>query len=428
MARKFGGTVKKTDTVLVTSVDLASADVTGVLPVANGGTGSGSYTNGQLLIGNTSGNTLTKATLTAGSGISITNGGGSITIASSGGGLTNWSESAGTYSSKDWKRFYPVSGTNVNVVFSPLGTGSIQAHVPDGTATGGNQRGSKAVDWQINRSIASQVASGDSSTVSGGRGNRATSAYATVIGGALNTASGSGSVCGGYYNTASGPQTGCLSGQYNTAAGSKSTVAGGKYNVANGSYSFIGCGRDNTADGTRSIIVGGRQNRAEGTYSVVLGGYQATARTIYGAVVYASGKFGTRGDAQKGSYVLRGLTTDATPKVLTADAGAASTTNQVVLPNNSAYTFKALVTSHRTDTVSGYTHRASWSVEGVAVRDANAASTLVSATINTIYNTPGWTLAVATDTTNGCVKFTFTGEAAKTIRTVAVVETCEVTS
>jgi hypothetical protein len=60
----------------------------GTLAVANGGTGQTSYTNGQLLIGNTTGNTLTKATLTAGSGISITNGTGSITIAATGGGGT----------------------------------------------------------------------------------------------------------------------------------------------------------------------------------------------------------------------------------------------------------------------------------------------------------------------------------------------------
>jgi hypothetical protein len=64
-------------------VDLTS-EVTGTLPVANGGTGQSSYTNGQLLIGNTSGNTLTKGTLTAGSNISITNGNGSITIAATG--------------------------------------------------------------------------------------------------------------------------------------------------------------------------------------------------------------------------------------------------------------------------------------------------------------------------------------------------------
>jgi hypothetical protein len=56
------------------------------LAVANGGTGQTSYTDGQLLIGNSTGNTLAKATLTAGSGISITNGSGSITIAATGGG------------------------------------------------------------------------------------------------------------------------------------------------------------------------------------------------------------------------------------------------------------------------------------------------------------------------------------------------------
>lgn len=48
--------------------------------VDKGGTGQTSYTNGQLLIGNTTGNTLTKATLTAGTSVDITNGNGSITI------------------------------------------------------------------------------------------------------------------------------------------------------------------------------------------------------------------------------------------------------------------------------------------------------------------------------------------------------------
>lgn len=57
----------------------------GTLDVDNGGTGQTTYTDGQLLIGNSTGNTLTKATLTAGTGISITNGAGSITIASSSG-------------------------------------------------------------------------------------------------------------------------------------------------------------------------------------------------------------------------------------------------------------------------------------------------------------------------------------------------------
>jgi hypothetical protein len=63
-----------------------STGVTGTLPVANGGTGQTTFTDGQLLIGNSTGNTLTKATLTAGSGVSVTNGNGVITIATTSSG------------------------------------------------------------------------------------------------------------------------------------------------------------------------------------------------------------------------------------------------------------------------------------------------------------------------------------------------------
>ena len=57
-----------------------ASNVTGTVAVANGGTGQTTYTDGQLLIGNTTGNTLAKATLTPGTGITITNGAGAITI------------------------------------------------------------------------------------------------------------------------------------------------------------------------------------------------------------------------------------------------------------------------------------------------------------------------------------------------------------
>jgi len=53
---------------------------TGQLAVTRGGTGQSSFTNGQLMIGNSTGNTLTKSTLTAAPPITITNGSGSITI------------------------------------------------------------------------------------------------------------------------------------------------------------------------------------------------------------------------------------------------------------------------------------------------------------------------------------------------------------
>jgi len=68
------------------AVSLSTADITGTLGVANGGTGQTSFTDGQLLIGNSTGNTLTKASLTAGSGVTITPGAGSIQIAFTGPG------------------------------------------------------------------------------------------------------------------------------------------------------------------------------------------------------------------------------------------------------------------------------------------------------------------------------------------------------
>ena len=69
--------------------------------VAYGGTGQTSYTDGQLLIGNTATGGLSKATLTAGTGVTITNGNGTISIAST--GTTNTAgdgldEAAGVFS------------------------------------------------------------------------------------------------------------------------------------------------------------------------------------------------------------------------------------------------------------------------------------------------------------------------------------------
>jgi hypothetical protein len=71
------------------AVNIDGGSITGItdLAVADGGTGQGSYTNGQLLIGNSTGNTLAKGTLTAGAGISVTNAAGAITVANTSHGL-----------------------------------------------------------------------------------------------------------------------------------------------------------------------------------------------------------------------------------------------------------------------------------------------------------------------------------------------------
>lgn len=66
---------------ITTSGTLAVSLSGTALPVLNGGTGHTSYTNGQLLIGSTSGNTLVSSTLTGTENqVNVTNGAGSITL------------------------------------------------------------------------------------------------------------------------------------------------------------------------------------------------------------------------------------------------------------------------------------------------------------------------------------------------------------
>ena len=56
---------------------------------------------------------------------------------------------------------------NTNLIISPRGTGALVTQTPDNTATGGNARGTRAIDLQLQRLLASQVASGDNSLLAG---------------------------------------------------------------------------------------------------------------------------------------------------------------------------------------------------------------------------------------------------------------------
>ncbi len=77
MTQQLLGSTKKVDRLVIYPASL-TADVSGVLPVANGGTGTGSYTDGQLNIGQTSGNTLAKHVLSGGATM---DNGGVVTLA-----------------------------------------------------------------------------------------------------------------------------------------------------------------------------------------------------------------------------------------------------------------------------------------------------------------------------------------------------------
>ena len=78
----LNGTVQNED-IADATIDLTSK-VTGVLPVANGGTGSdgSTVTDGQILVGDQANGKFVPASITAGEGIEVTESAGSITISS----------------------------------------------------------------------------------------------------------------------------------------------------------------------------------------------------------------------------------------------------------------------------------------------------------------------------------------------------------
>jgi hypothetical protein len=126
------------------SVTITGGSITGItdLAVADGGTGQGSYTDGELLIGNTTGNTLTKATLTAGSGISVTNGSGAITIAASGGGGFSNMEAFTTPGT--WTNPGNITKVKVTVVGGGGGAGGMNPS--DDLGSGGGGSGGTAIE------------------------------------------------------------------------------------------------------------------------------------------------------------------------------------------------------------------------------------------------------------------------------------------
>ena len=115
--------------------------------------------------------------------------------------------------------------------------------------------------------------------------------YATISGGANNTASAdSSTVGGGLFNTASGTYY--------------STVGGGNNNTASEFNSTVGGGGGNFASGYASTVSGGTGNTASGYYSTVSGGKEAKADK-YGQQAYSAGQFAAQGDAQTSLMVVR---------------------------------------------------------------------------------------------------------------------------
>ena len=139
------GTVVEMNTIQAADlpqIALGSSAVSGTLGVINGGTGqSNVYTDGDLLIGKTSGSTLARAKLTAGSNITITNGSGTISIAAAGNVAGPASSTANNFALFDGTTGKLVKGSSWNQVDTdikgPSGTSSMLhgfVYIPAGSS------------------------------------------------------------------------------------------------------------------------------------------------------------------------------------------------------------------------------------------------------------------------------------------------------
>ena len=179
--------------------------------------------------------------------------------------------------------------TNSSLVLTPKGTGALIAGPkPDGTATGGNARGARAVDLQTQRNASSQIANGANSILLGGSENTSSGLYSSGLGGYTNLSS-----------------------------GGRSVVVGGDANTASGNIS----------------LAFGSENSVTTSYAVGIGWRTSADRR--GILAHAVGGFGGTGDAQRARFVLRCKTTTNAAVELFLDGSS----TRLTIPSGKIFAF-----------------------------------------------------------------------------------------
>jgi len=235
-------------------------------------------------------------------------------------------------------------------------------------------------------------------------------------------ATGTNSVAVGYLAKASGNYSTAI-GDTAQATGLNSICIGDAVASGRGTAVIDGEG-SSTHSGLRGVTIG-YSSSGTADYSYVFG-RDASDRGIKSRFAFSGSSFNTDGESQQGMFPLRLATTDATPSALTTDGGTPSTTNQIILPNNSAYAFHGTIVARQQ--ASAGTACAAWKIEGLIRREGSAGTTvLVNSATTVLDNTPGWGMALSADTTNGGLKIEVTGAAATNIRWVCTCHTSEVT-
>ena len=397
-------------------IDLAT-DVTGQLPLANGGTGANltDPNADRILFWDDSAGAVTW--LTAGTGLTIT--GTTIEASGGGGGLTNITETLHTAAPNNTvnaEQLEVTGGTaNVDLVLTPKGTGAfILGHEPDSTATGGNKRGTNSVDLQTRRSAANQVAAGNMGLLGPGE-------YLRIEGGNNN------SVLNGSGNTITNAGTTFAvigNGDRNniaTNAGPFNAIVNGQLCSITGLYndfSFIGSGAQCSIAARWASLITGYYSAVTANFGDARGGQAKADR--YGMRAFANGSFNfpTQGEAQGCEFLLRNKTTTNAAVELFLDGSS----TRLTIPSGKVLSALIQITGIKSDG-SAVAHY----VRQVAIKNVSGTTSLVYAAVTVgTDNAAGTSIAVSADDTNDALKVEATGITAETWRWVARVDAVEI--
>jgi hypothetical protein len=358
-----------------------------------------SGTAGNLITYDESGNPAAVATGTA-THVLTSNGAGlapTFQAAAGGGGLTDITETLHTTAPNNTVNAVEleVTGgtTNTDLVLTPKGTGAfILGPEPDGTATGGNKRGARAVDLQTSRNAATKVASGAGS-IQCGSNNTTTQADGATFGSGNNNTGSQGAVTLGSDNTNSTKQGFCVGGINSLTAIEYSQIIG--YACSNSAYH----------SGTWGMF---NAHSARNAYT--LGTYGSGTRP--GTFVFAGGRFGGTGDAQFAMPILRATTSDATPTELLLETSARFT-----IPASGIIAGTISLVGTRTDGSAVAHYLRQFCLKNVAGTTSEVYSPITIGTDNAA----GTSIAITANDTNDALKIEVTGIAAQNWRWQAIV-------
>jgi len=412
-----------------------------------------------------------------GSDITITYPSTSGTLALSGAGLTGFIPSQNTAAPNNTvnasRLLVDATTANADIVLQPKGSGAFLAQLPDNATTGGNKRGSYAVDLQTQRTAANQVAAGNNSVIGGGYANRIdglgtasviaggnsnllqNAGYSSILGGNANAVyAQNSSVVGGSGNYCNNQYSSVLGGFTNANQGYVATLISGGNNTINSGadYGLIGSGTNNNVNAAYSSIINGSSNNNSASYvSIVTGQFNtaSTGSSTYGLIagascgvyheggiafgvaagtttnhqkVWSSGlATGNSGDVQQAEHHLYTTTTNGSNVNLTIGGATLSNTTSVAVPLNGTFLFKAIVSCKRSPTSTA--DFGAWEVTGLAVNLAGTV-TLFGTTVTIIHRTNGgYTVNAVADNTNKTVNIVVQGVAGHTIIWSAYVNT-----